>query len=105
LIYKFEAFELFKAMLFELNKKVISSLTKAHIHLEREEDVREMKEIKKLNLDKYSLGRGKTEEADLQTNDKSQKMQPVRVEKKIGRNDPCPCGSGKKYKNCCGKNV
>ena len=33
------------------------------------------------------------------------KRQPVKVQKKIGRNDPCPCGSGKKYKNCCGKNV
>ena len=29
---------------------------------------------------------------------------PVHVEKKVGRNEPCPCGSGKKYKNCCGKN-
>jgi preprotein translocase subunit SecA len=32
------------------------------------------------------------------------KPQPVHVEEKVGRNDPCPCGSGKKYKNCCGKN-
>ena len=32
------------------------------------------------------------------------KPQPVHVEKKVGRNDPCPCGSGKKYKNCCGRN-
>ena len=30
-------------------------------------------------------------------------IEPVRVEKKVGRNDPCPCGSGKKYKNCHGK--
>ena len=30
---------------------------------------------------------------------------PVHAEKKVGRNDPCPCGSGKKYKNCCGKNI
>ena len=32
------------------------------------------------------------------------KRQPIKVEKKIGRNEPCPCGSGKKYKNCCGRN-
>ncbi|MBP5589014.1 MAG: SEC-C domain-containing protein [Bacteroidales bacterium] len=31
------------------------------------------------------------------------KVAPIRTEKKVGRNDPCPCGSGKKYKNCCGK--
>jgi preprotein translocase subunit SecA len=37
--------------------------------------------------------------------DDSTKRQPIRKEKKIGRNDPCPCGSGKKYKNCCGKNL
>ena len=35
---------------------------------------------------------------------KTQKAEPIRVEKKPGRNDPCPCGSGKKYKNCCGRN-
>ncbi|TDT62420.1 preprotein translocase subunit SecA [Fonticella tunisiensis] len=37
--------------------------------------------------------------------DESVKKEPIRKEKKIGRNDPCPCGSGKKYKNCCGRNV
>ena len=35
---------------------------------------------------------------------REEKQKPVRAEKKVGRNDPCPCGSGKKYKNCCGKN-
>ena len=33
------------------------------------------------------------------------KRQPIRKQKKPGRNDPCPCGSGKKYKNCCGRNA
>ena len=36
--------------------------------------------------------------------DGSDKKRPVRITKKIGRNDPCPCGSGKKYKKCCGRN-
>ena len=36
--------------------------------------------------------------------DGSVKREPVRTDKKIGRNEPCPCGSGKKYKQCCGKN-
>jgi preprotein translocase subunit SecA len=36
-------------------------------------------------------------------NDKGRKTEPVRVEKKVGRNDPCPCGSGKKYKQCHGQ--
>ena len=38
-------------------------------------------------------------------NDEPQKKAPVKAEKKVGRNDPCPCGSGKKYKNCCGKSA
>jgi preprotein translocase subunit SecA len=33
------------------------------------------------------------------------KLQPIVVDEKIGRNDPCPCGSGKKYKHCCGRNL
>jgi preprotein translocase subunit SecA len=37
--------------------------------------------------------------------DRRGKQQPIRVEEKVGRNDPCPCGSGKKYKNCHGKNI
>ena len=46
------------------------------------------------------------EETQLSTNStQEQKRQPVHVEKKVGRNDPCPCGSGKKYKNCHGRNV
>ena len=41
---------------------------------------------------------------DLSTNQPTAPAQPFRAEKKVGRNDDCPCGSGKKYKNCCGKN-
>ena len=40
---------------------------------------------------------------DGQPQQEVQKAQPVRVEKKVGRNEPCPCGSGKKYKKCCGR--
>ena len=46
-----------------------------------------------------------TEERYKQIYDDFRRSRTVRVEKKPGRNDPCPCGSGKKYKNCCGKNA
>ena len=51
-----------------------------------------------------NLGFSAAEESDIQkaSRERSQKLQPVKVEQKIGRNDPCPCGSGKKYKKCCG---
>ena len=60
----------------------------------------------------YSKYRTEKEEADQRTKASSQngnqdtrerKLEPIRVEKKAGRNDPCPCGSGKKYKNCHGR--
>jgi preprotein translocase subunit SecA len=49
-------------------------------------------------------GRGATEATSAVLRDQPQKGPVVRTEKKVGRNDPCPCGSGKKYKNCCGAN-
>ena len=46
-----------------------------------------------------------TQHNDLSTNGEQAARGPVKVEKKVGRNDPCPCGSGKKYKNCHGKGI
>jgi preprotein translocase subunit SecA len=109
LIYKFESFNLFKAMLVTVNKNVVSTLMKGHIPIQSPDQVREAEARKKLDLSRY-----KTQKSDLpgmenpmkgaqtQTGEKS-KPQPVKVGKKIGRNDPCPCGSGKKYKYCHGR--
>ena len=81
--YALEGFELFDNMLKETNREITTYLLKAEIrqNLEREE------------------------QKNIRTNDSSEgvKKTPKKVEKKIGRNDPCPCGSGKKYKQCCGK--
>jgi len=52
----------------------------------------------------FGQGRGATEATSAVLRDQPQKGTVVRSEKKVGRNDPCPCGSGKKYKNCCGAN-
>ena len=46
-----------------------------------------------------------TQHSDLSTNGETKANTPVKVEKHVGRNDPCPCGSGKKYKNCHGKGI
>jgi preprotein translocase subunit SecA len=108
LIYKFEAFELFKQMLAKLNREVSSFLMKGHLSQDNKEAVREVKEPAPSN-EKQKWQTSRTDEiaapgqsADGANQDKP-KPQPVRVEKTVGRNDPCPCGSGKKFKQCHGK--
>lgn len=103
LIYKFEAYELFKNMIDKINRDVISILLKAHIPLRDPSQVQEAKERRKLDMSKYETSRTDALQASANTQEKSR--EPVRVEKKVGRNDPCPCGSGKKYKSCHGKNM
>ncbi|MDR0660732.1 MAG: preprotein translocase subunit SecA [Prevotellaceae bacterium] len=99
LIYKFESFELFKVMLEKINRDIIASLTKAHIPLRSKDEVRRA-EQKRTDLSSLKAGR-----EDLATSVPQERSNApvVRTEKKVGRNDPCPCGSGKKYKNCHGK--
>ncbi|MCK4662260.1 MAG: preprotein translocase subunit SecA [Bacteroidales bacterium] len=101
LIYKFESFELFKTMIDKINKEIVSSLAKAHIPIQDSSGVREAQAKRRLDLSKYETSRRGD---NIEQGKKEEKLQPVRVEKKVGRNEPCPCGSGKKYKHCHGKN-
>jgi preprotein translocase subunit SecA len=101
LIYKFESFELFKTMVGRVNRDVISTLMKGHIPLRDANQVREAEQKRRLDMSRYETSRKNDLSGDPgRTQDKPQ---PVRVEKKVGRNEPCPCGSGKKYKQCHGK--
>jgi preprotein translocase subunit SecA len=105
LIYKFESFELFKTMITKVNKDVVSTLMKGHIPTQDPEQVKEAQRRRQVDMSNL-----KTSKSDFSQysntggggQDKNQKTEPVRVDKKIGRNDPCPCGSGKKYKQCHG---
>jgi preprotein translocase subunit SecA len=102
LIYKFESFELFKTMIQKINKNAASFLIKGNLPMV-DPTVREAQQPK--SLSKQQL---KTERNDLLSQSHSdtqqkEKTQPVKVGKKVGRNDPCPCGSGKKYKACHGR--
>lgn len=102
LIYKFESFELFKGVLDKVSKDVLSFLLKAHIPL-RENTQQPPVNVRQENHKKTDLSNMRTSREDLSTSGGEPKSQgPVHVEKKVGRNDPCPCGSGKKYKNCHG---
>ena len=103
LIYKFESFNLFSEMLEELNKDVLSFLLRAFIPLR---DASEAKAPAPQQPRKNDMDQMQTSRTDLVTNGGEQKSRmPVHVEKQVGRNDPCPCGSGKKFKNCHGKGL
>lgn len=98
LIYKFESFNLFSSMLESLNIDALSFLLRAGIAL-REDAPRQAAEPRKPDMSRMTTSR-----TDLVTNSGAPKVKaPIRVDKTVGRNDPCPCGSGKKYKNCHGK--
>jgi preprotein translocase subunit SecA len=105
LIYKFESFELFKSMINKVNKDVVSTLMKGHIPTQGADQVREAQ--RRRQMDMSNLRTSKSDFSQYSSTggggaDKNQKVEPVRVDKKVGRNDPCPCGSGKKYKHCHG---
>ena len=101
LIYKFESFNLFSAMLEELNKNVTAFLLRANIPLR---DGGNQTAEAPAAPRKPDMSQMNTSRTDLVTNSGEPKSKmPVHVEKQVGRNDPCPCGSGKKFKNCHGK--
>jgi preprotein translocase subunit SecA len=98
LIYKFESFSLFKSLVQRVNKEIVSFLMRADIPIQESEQVHEAHKPVR------SEQRLKEERTDIlsQRTSENSVTGPVRVEKKVGRNDPCPCGSGKKYKACHG---
>lgn len=107
LVYKFEAFELFRQMLTNVNKEIVSFLFRGGIPVQQEpEQVREARPEPRTDMRKMRTSKPElvSESSGMPMDDtrEFQKQEPVRVEQKIGRNDPCPCGSGKKYKNCHG---
>lgn len=103
LIYKLEAFDLFRNMIDRLNREIVSILVKAFIPLRDPNQVQEARQTRRTDMSKYQTSR--TDNLQPGTNTQEKSRQPVKVEVKVGRNDPCPCGSGKKYKNCHGKNL
>lgn len=105
LIYKLESFGLFKNMVEETNREAISILMRGQIPVQQRdpEQVREAAPEKHEDYSKYQSNRGPSQSAPQQQPER--RVEPIRTEPKIGRNDPCPCGSGKKYKHCHGKGL
>ncbi|ADQ78540.1 protein translocase subunit secA [Paludibacter propionicigenes WB4] len=108
LIYKLESFGLFKEMIDSMNRKVLAILMRGQIPMREPEQVREARPSQRMDLSKYKTQKddadSRSEDPTKQDTRELQHHEPIRVEKKVGRNDPCPCGSGKKYKNCHGAN-
>jgi preprotein translocase subunit SecA len=116
-IYKVESYNLFRQMSETLNKDIVSFLCHATIPVQQEnsslkEGRQEKTDLSKLRANKEDVDRAGQDYAANERDkfepggaDVAVKQAPVKAAPKIGRNDPCPCGSGKKYKHCHGKDV
>jgi preprotein translocase subunit SecA len=109
LIYKFESFNLFKVLVAKVNKDVVSTLMKGQIPTQNPDQIKEAETRKRTDMSRYKTQKSELpgaenamEGANTNTQERS-KPQPVKVEKTVGRNEPCPCGSGKKFKQCHGR--
>jgi preprotein translocase subunit SecA len=127
LIYKLESYNLFKTMVENMNRKTVSILMRGQIPLRDDAEERRVQITQAASERRTDLSRYRTQKDEIARGGGSrggnggdvypqgqrpplgpqqqQAKEPVRVEKHAGRNDPCPCGSGKKYKNCHGKGL
>jgi len=87
--YQFEGFEMFREMVENIQEEVTKYIMKAHVES---------------NVQRQEVAKGQTETGG-GSNRETQRRPIRRAEQRVGRNDPCPCGSGKKYKHCHGSNV
>lgn len=110
LIYKLESFGLFKEMVDAMNKKAIAILMRGQIPVREPEQLKEARPAKQTDFsrlrttkDEYSSNSSKSGgDPTKQDTREPQRIEPVHADKKPGRNEPCFCGSGKKFKNCHG---
>jgi preprotein translocase subunit SecA len=114
LIYKFESFELFKKLVEEVNRDTMSFLFKGQIAVEQPQQVKQAPAQQPSDMSKLkatheqyqqnvsSTAGSRQEEMPPQGPPPPPRHEPVRNEMKVGRNEPCPCGSGKKFKSCHG---
>ena len=112
LIYKLESFNIFRGMLDNLNRRAISILLRGQIHQQEPDHVQQAQQQRRQDYSKYRTQKdavqqaaqasGAAAAAGRDTREQG-RPEPIRVDKKPRPNDPCPCGSGKKYKQCHGK--
>lgn len=123
LIYKFESFNLFKSMIETINSSIVRALSRlsipiqqrtpeeeAELQARRQRELQALEAKRRLEMERLRMQHSADEPVTGPTRmpdapQRPQRTQPIVAEKKVGRNDPCPCGSGKKYKNCHGKGL
>lgn len=112
LIYKIESFGIFRNMLDALNRRAIAILLRGQIPTSDPQEVRQAQEQRRQDYSKYRTQKDTVARAAQQSGQAAaagrdtremQRPEPIHVEKKPRPNDPCPCGSGKKYKQCHGR--
>ena len=103
--YRFEGGEMFDEMISQIKLDV----AKIMLHIVKTSNNTQMKStvtITSEELDNSTMNAMSSEGKSIPNNNKTEKAKPIVNDgPKVGRNDPCPCGSGKKYKNCCGRNA
>ena len=102
LIYKFESFELFRSMMEKINRDIVGILIRGQLPIRDSSGVQRAQAPRRTDFSQMEANKKEFKQDEGQGPKKEEHVQPVRVEKKVGRNDPCPCGSGKKYKHCHG---
>ena len=111
LIFKLESVTLFDKMVNKINDQTVSILMRGQIPVQENSNVKvapdpkRNKQQQRYSETKVDLNDPNQQAAAQQDTRDNAKREPIRVEKTVGRNDPCPCGSGKKFKNCHGKNL
>ena len=112
LIYKLESFHIFKAMLDALNRRAIAILLRGQIHVTEPDQVQQAQQQRRMDYSRYRTQKdavqqaaqasGAAQAAGRDTRENA-RPEPIHADKKPRPNDPCPCGSGKKYKQCHGR--
>ncbi len=112
LIYKLESFNIFKSMLDTLNRRAIAILLRGQIHTQEPDRVQQAQQQRRMDYSRYRTQKDAVQQAAQASGAaaaagrdtrEQQRPEPIHVDKKPRPNDPCPCGSGKKYKQCHGK--
>jgi preprotein translocase subunit SecA len=112
LIYKLESFGIFKSMLDSLNRRAIAILLRGQIHQQEPDRVQQAQQQRRMDMSRYRTQKDVVQQAAHASGAAAaaghdtrapQRLEPIHVDKKPRPNDPCPCGSGKKYKQCHGK--
>ena len=113
LIFKLESVTLFDKMISKINDQSVMILTRCQLDVQEQQPANvsvapeqgAYRPKQQYNETKVDLNDPHQQAAARQDTRENAKREPIRAAKTVGRNDPCPCGSGKKFKNCCGKNI